>query len=81
MNPFWEQAKEVIKNRKPIKKEVDKLPKLPTIHKEEEFKEVKEITYDFRNVGGHVEVFANGEFQYSADTMKEAHEMLLSEDL
>ena len=81
MNPFWEQAKEVIKNRKPIKKEVDKLPKLPTIHKEEEFKEVKEVTYDFRNVGGHVEVFANGEFQYSADTMKEAREMLLSEDL
>ena len=81
MNPFWEQAKEVIKNRKPIKEEVDKLPKLPVIPKEREFKEVKEVTYDFRNVGGHVEVFANGEFQYSADTMKEAHEMLLSEDL
>lgn len=78
MNTFWEQAKKVIKNRKPIKEEVDKLPKLPTIHKEEEF---KEVTYDFRNVGGHIEVFANGEFQYSADTMKEAHEMLLSEDL
>lgn len=78
MNLFWEQAKKVIKNRKPIKEEVDKLPKLPTIHKEEEFKEMK---YDFRNVGGHIEVFANGEFQYSADTMKEAHEMLLSEDL
>lgn len=78
MNYFWEQAKEVIKNRKPIKEEVDKLPKLPIIPEEKEF---KEITYDFRNVGGHVEVFANGEFQYSADTMKEAHEMLLSEDL
>jgi len=78
MNPFWEQAKEVIKNRKPIKEEVDKLPKLPIIPEEKEF---KEITYDFRNVGGHIEVFANGEFQYSADTMKEAHEMLLSEDL
>ncbi len=78
MNPFWEQAKEVIKNRKPIKEEVDKLPKLPVIPEEKEF---KEITYDFRNVGGHIEVFANGEFQYSADTMKEAHEMLLSEDL
>lgn len=78
MNPFWEQAKEVIKNRKPIKEEVDKLPKLPIIPEEKEF---KEITYDFRNVGGHIEVFANGEFQYSADTMREAHEMLLSEDL
>ena len=78
MNPFWEQAKEVIKNRKPIKEEVDKLPKLPIIPEEKEF---KEITYDFRNVGGHIEVFANGEFQYSADTMKEAHEMLLNEDL
>ena len=78
MNPFWEQAKEVIKNRKPIKEEVDKLPKLPVIPEEKEF---KEITYDFKNVRGHVEVFANGEFQYSADTMKEAHEMLLSEDL
>lgn len=78
MNPFWEQAKEVIKNRKPIKEEVDKLPKLPVIPEEKEF---KEITYDFRNVGGHIEVFANGEFQYSADTMKEAHEMLLNEDL
>lgn len=78
INPFWEQAKEVIKNRKPIKEEVDKLPKLPIIPEEKEF---KEITYDFKNVGGHIEVFANGEFQYSADTMKEAHEMLLSEDL
>ena len=54
------------------------MPKLPVIPEEKEF---KEITYDFRNVGGHIEVFANGEFQYSADTMKEAHEMLLSEDL
>ena len=78
MNPFWEQAKEVIKNRKPIKEEVDKLPKLPVIPEEKEFKEMK---YDFKNVGGHIEVFANGEFQYSADTMKEAHEMLLSEEL
>ena len=78
MNPFWEQAKKVIKNRKPIKEVEDKLPKLPVIPEEKEF---KEITYDFRNVGGHIEVFANGEFQYSADTMKEAHEMLLSEDL
>lgn len=78
INPFWEQAKEVIKNRKPIKEVEDKLPKLPTIRKEEEFKEMK---YDFKNIRGHVEVFANGEFQYSADTMREAHEMLLSEDL
>ena len=78
MNPFWEQAKEVIKNRKPIKEEVDKLPKLPIIPEEKEFKEMK---YDFKNIRGHVEVFANGEFQYSADTMREAHEMLLSEDL
>ena len=81
MNPFWEQAKEVIKNRKPIKEVEDKLPKLPVIPDEKDFHEVKEITYDFKNVGGHIEVFANGEFQYSADTMKEAHEMLLSEDL
>ena len=81
MNYFWERAKEVIKNRKPIKEVEDKLPKLPTIHKEDKFEEEKAITYDFRNVRGHVEVFANGEFQYSADTMKEAHEMLLSEDL
>lgn len=78
MNYFWERAKEAIRNQKPIKEVEDKLPKLPVIPEEKEF---KEITYDFRNVGGHIEVFANGEFQYSADTMKEAHEMLLSEDL
>lgn len=81
MNYFWEQAKKAIKNRKPIEKIEDKLPKLPTIRKEYKFEEEKAITYDFRNVRGHVEVFANGEFQYSADTMKEAHKMLLSEDL
>lgn len=28
--------------------------------------------YDFKNVNGHIEVFKNGEFQFSADTMEEA---------
>lgn len=28
--------------------------------------------YEFRNVKGHIEVFLNGEFQFSADTMGEA---------
>ncbi len=28
--------------------------------------------YEFRYVRGHVEVFLNGKFQFSADTMSEA---------
>lgn len=28
--------------------------------------------YEFRWVKGHIEVFKNGVFQFSADTMKEA---------
>lgn len=32
--------------------------------------------YEFEWVRGHVEVFFNGEFQFSADTMKEALEEL-----
>ena len=32
--------------------------------------------YEFRNVKGHIEVFLNGEFQFSADTMKEAKDEL-----
>lgn len=32
--------------------------------------------YEFRSVFGHVEVYLNNSFQFSADTMKEAmHEM------
>ena len=30
--------------------------------------------YEFRYVRGHIEVFLNGEFQFSADNMKEARE-------
>ena len=32
--------------------------------------------YKFKWVKGHVEVFLNGVFQFSADTMKEAREMV-----
>ena len=32
--------------------------------------------FDFRNVSGHVEVFLNGEFLFSADTRREAVEEL-----
>ena len=28
--------------------------------------------FEFRNVHGHIEVFLNGEFQFSADTREEA---------
>ncbi len=35
--------------------------------------------YRFKCVRGHVEVFLNGVFQFSADTMKEAHEELEGE--
>jgi hypothetical protein len=30
--------------------------------------------YEFRYVGGHVEVFLDGVFQFSADTVSEARE-------
>ena len=29
--------------------------------------------YEFRHVNGHIEVFLDGEFQFSADTMQEAY--------
>lgn len=29
--------------------------------------------YEFRNVNGHIEVFLDGEFQFSADTISEAN--------
>lgn len=32
--------------------------------------------YEFRNVRGHVEVYLDGEFQFSADTIAEAHREL-----
>lgn len=32
--------------------------------------------YEFRYVKGHIEVFLNGKFQFSADTMKEVREEL-----
>lgn len=32
--------------------------------------------YEFRRIGGHIEVFFNGKFQFSTDTMKEACEEL-----
>ncbi len=37
--------------------------------------------YEFKNVRGHIEVFLNGEFQFSADTMAEAyHELKETEE-
>lgn len=35
--------------------------------------------YEFRPVMGHIEVYLNGEFQFSADTIEEAHEELRME--
>ena len=32
--------------------------------------------YEFRYVKGHIEVFLNGQFQFSADNMREAREEL-----
>lgn len=32
--------------------------------------------YEFRHVNGHIEVFLDGEFQFSADTMQEAYSEL-----
>lgn len=32
--------------------------------------------YEFRYVRGHIEVFLDGEFQFSADTMREAEDEL-----
>ena len=34
------------------------------------------IMYEFRYVDGHIEVFLDGEFQFSADTMQEAYSEL-----
>ena len=35
--------------------------------------------YEFRCVRGHIEVFLDGEFQFSAETMKEARDELAEE--
>ena len=35
--------------------------------------------YEFRCVRGHIEVFLDGEFRFSADTMKEARDELAEE--
>ena len=35
--------------------------------------------YEFERVRGHVEVFLDGVFQFSADNMKEAHDELEGE--
>lgn len=35
--------------------------------------------YQFRNVRGHIEVFLNGSFQFSADTLSEAYAELKQE--
>ena len=35
--------------------------------------------YEFCHVKGHIEVFLNGEFQFSADTISEAHKELEQE--
>lgn len=32
--------------------------------------------YEFRHVKGHIEVYLDGKFQFSADTMQEAREEL-----
>lgn len=34
--------------------------------------------YEFRHVKGHIEVYLDGEFQFSADTIQEAREELES---
>ena len=35
-----------------------------------------EMKYEFRPVKGHVEVYLNGVFQFSADTISEAESMI-----
>lgn len=41
---------------------------------------MKFLKYEFKHVRGHVEVFLNGVFQFSADTMAEAMHELREED-
>lgn len=77
-NPFWEQAKRAMANTKPIKKVIDKLPPLPTIQKKKKFKDID--NYHFEETRGHVEVFKDGKFQFSADTMQEARQIFYNED-
>lgn len=34
--------------------------------------------YEFKHVRGHIEVYLNGEFQFSSDTMSEAYSELFN---
>ena len=36
--------------------------------------------YEFRHVNGHIEVYLNGVFQFSADNMREVREELEEEE-
>lgn len=38
------------------------------------------MDYEFRNINGHVEVYSNGQFEFSADNMTEAREELMKID-
>lgn len=81
MNYFWEKAKWAMAHRKPIVEVEDKLPPLPTVQNRKKIKKKKDIQdYDFRDVGGHVEVYKDGKFQYSADTAQEARLIFRTED-
>ena len=77
-NPYWEQAKRAMDNQKPIQETEDKLPPLPTIRKKEKFEDISD--YSFKHELEHILVYKHGEFQYSADTMKEAREIFYSGD-
>ena len=70
MNPFWIKAQEAMSNRKPIVAFPEFLPLLPVKYTPKKELDIRD--YEFRNVGGHVEVYKNGKFKYSADTEQEA---------
>ena len=38
------------------------------------------MDYEFRNINGHVEVYRNGQFEFSADNMTEVREELMEID-
>ena len=78
MYDFQAKAQEAMRNRKPIKVEPSVLKPLPTVQKRKKFKDIRQ--YEFRNIGGHVEVYRNGKFQYSADHEQEARQIFYHED-
>lgn len=73
MNPYWIQAQKAMANRKQIQYPPEFLPFLPIVYKPRRSMDIRD--YEFRNVRGHIEVYKNGQFKYSADTEQEARDI------